>query len=244
MHPKTAAFADVADVYERGRPGYPPSLLDLLHLRPGVDVLDLAAGTGKLTRLLVSSGAAVTAVEPLPKLRARLPEDAIVVDGVAEAIPLPEESFDVATVGEAWHWFDHAKAAAELARVVRPGGTVALIWQEPDPEQVPDWGHAAWELIRGHRGDHPAFGAGEAGRTVFADHPDFTPLELHRLEHRHHTDHDGVLAEAASVSYIASLDGHDRATLLAQLAEIVPLGDIVQQYRTDVYLSRRRTPGS
>ena len=239
MHPKTAAFADVADAYERGRPGYPQEIVTLLELGPGIDVVDIGAGTGKLTRVLVASGANVTAVEPLPRLRARI-DGAVALDGVAEQLPLDDASVDVATVGEAWHWFDHAAATNELARVVRPGGAVALIWQRSDPQARPAWMRRTWEIVRAHRGDHPAFGDDEAGRPVLEAHPAFEPLRHVEFSHLHHTDHEGVVAEAASISYIAALNAHDRATLLAQLAAVVPRGSLVVPYLTDVYVTHRR----
>lgn len=241
MHPKTAAFADVADAYERGRPGYPQDIVTLLELGPGVDVVDIGAGTGKLTRVLVASGATVTAVEPLPRLRERI-SGATALDGTAERLPLPDASVDAATVGEAWHWFDHAAAADELARVVRPGGVVALIWQQPDPQARPAWMQRTWEIVRAHRDDHPAFGDDDAGRPILDAHPAFDGLRHVELSHLHHTDHEGVVAEAASISYIAAMDGHDRATLLAQLAAIVPRGELDVPYLTDVYLTRRVSP--
>ena len=140
-------------------------------------------------------------------------------------LPLADASVDVATVGEAWHWFDHAAAADELARVVRPGGGVALIWQQSDPQSRPAWMQRTWEIVRAHRGDHPAFGDDEAGRPVArrAIRPS-TACATAELSHLHHTDHDGVVAEAASISYIAAMDAHDRATLLGQLAAVVPRG--------------------
>ena len=242
MHPKTAAFADVADAYERGRPGYPQEIVTLLELGPGVDVVDIGAGTGKLTRVLVASGATVTAVEPLPRLRERI-RGATALDGTAEQLPLADASVDVATVGEAWHWFDHEAAAAELARVVRPGGRVALVWQKSDPQARPAWMQRTWEIVRAHRGDHPAFGDDEAGRPVLDAHPAFDGLRHVELSHLHHTDHEGVVAEAASISYIAAMDAHERATLLAQLAAVVPRGAFDVPYLTDVYVTQRTSHG-
>ena len=96
-------------------------LVDALAIGPGRDVLDLAAGTGKLTRLLVPTGAHVVAVEPVPAMRALL-TDVDALDGTAEAIPLPDASVDAVTVGQAFHWFDPPTALAEIDRVLRPGG--------------------------------------------------------------------------------------------------------------------------
>jgi hypothetical protein len=192
--------------------------------------------------VLVASGADVTAVEPLPQLRERI-RGATALDGTAEQLPLADASVDVATVGEAWHWFDHAAAADELARVVRPGGAVALIWQQSDPQARPAWMQRTWEIVRTHRGDHPAFGDSEAGRPVLDAHPAFDGLRHHELSHLHQTDHEGVVAEAASISYIAAMDAHERATLLAQLAAVVPRGAFAVPYLTDVYVTRRTSHG-
>jgi SAM-dependent methyltransferase len=242
MHPKTAAFADVADAYERGRPGYPQEIVTLLELGPGVDVVDVGAGTGKLTRVLVASGATVTAVEPLPRLRERI-SGATALEGTAERLPLDDASVDAATVGEAGHWFDHGAAADELARVVRPGGMGARVWQSSDPQARPAWMQRTWDIVRAHRGDHPAFGDDEAGRPALDTHPAFDGLRHVELSHMHHTDHEGVVAEAASISYIAAMDAHARATLLAQLAAVVPRGSLDIPYRTDVYLTTRTSHG-
>src|SRR4051794_27798903 len=103
LHPLAAQFADVAENYELGRPEYPQGVVELLGLSPGARVLDLAAGTGKLTRVLRAGGLDVVPVEPLPRLRARIPG---AVDGRAEAIPLDDASVDAVTIGDAWHWFD------------------------------------------------------------------------------------------------------------------------------------------
>ncbi|HEY8584866.1 MAG TPA: class I SAM-dependent methyltransferase [Capillimicrobium sp.] len=241
MHPQAAAFSGVADAYERGRPGYPSSLAGLLGLAAGVEVLDLGAGTGKLTRALAASGATVTAVEPLEQLRSRIgAEAATVLDGTAEAIPLADASVDVVAVGEAWHWFDHARAADELARVLRPAGTVGLVWQEADPEHLPAWTAEVEAVLAPLQAGHPAFGPDDAGRPVLDAHPAFDGLRRHRLEHVHETDHEGVIAVIASFSYVAALEGHERQSLLGRLASIVPPGPLRLPYLTDVWLTRRR----
>src|SRR5436190_4888626 len=116
LHRLAQAFADVAENFDRGRPDYPAEVVDLLGVRAGARVLDLGAGTGKLTRVLRAAGLDVVPVEPLPKMRARVEGG---LDGTAEAIPLPDASVDAATIGDAWHWFDRTRASDELARVVR-----------------------------------------------------------------------------------------------------------------------------
>lgn len=136
-------FARSADAYERARPEYPDGamawLAGRLGLRRGVTVLDLAAGTGKLTRRLLETGATVVAVEPVAEMRAGLSADATVLDGVAEAIPLGDATADAVTVGQAFHWFDGDRALREIHRVLRPRGNLALVWNRrelDDPVQA------------------------------------------------------------------------------------------------------------
>lgn len=128
---RAASFAGVADAYERARPGYPDDAVRWLAGNEPADVVDLGAGTGKLTRSLVTHGHRVTAVEPLEAMLARLRvavPGAVALVGTAEAIPLPDGSADVVTVAQAFHWFDRPVALREIARVLRPGGRIALVW--------------------------------------------------------------------------------------------------------------------
>jgi SAM-dependent methyltransferase len=136
-------FDGVAASYERGRPSYAPAAIAhlgvVLGIGPGARVLDLGAGTGKLTRQLVAAGATVTAVEPGPAMRAELVArvpGVPALDGTAEAIPLPDGAVDAITVAQAFHWFDPARALPEMARVLVPGGGLALLWNERD-ERTP-----------------------------------------------------------------------------------------------------------
>lgn len=152
IHPTAAAgFQAGAADYERARPTYPHEAVDLLAnelgLTPASQVCDLAAGTGKFTRLLVGRGFDVVAVEPVPAMRAQLAEvlpDVGVVDGTAESIPLPDGSVDAVTVAQAFHWFDADAALAEIRRVLRPGGGLAIVFNRRD-ESVP-W-VAEWSRV-------------------------------------------------------------------------------------------------
>lgn len=129
------AFAEVAGAYERGRPGYPEEAVRWLAGSEPRDVVDLGAGTGKLTRALVELGHRVTAIEPLPEMLELLPAAAPgagAILGSAEIIPLPDAFADVVTCAQAFHWFDHAVALPEIARVLRPGGRLALVWNTRD----------------------------------------------------------------------------------------------------------------
>src|SRR3954471_9486220 len=163
LHPLAEQFAALAQVYERGRPGYSPAVVGALGaelgLAPGARILDLAAGTGKLTRALLAGGFDVVAVEPLESLRAILTGlvgAERVHDGVAEAIPLPDASVAAITVADAFHWFDQAPALEEMRRVLVPGGGLALLTTIADFGGVP-WGHELGTLITETRTEHPYF---------------------------------------------------------------------------------------
>lgn len=142
---RARSFETVARDYEQHRPDYPPEAIAWaaaqLGLEPGARVVDVGAGTGKLTRGLVAAGFDAVAVEPggamLEQLRLAVPE-ADAHEAPAEAIPLPAESVDAAFAGQAYHWFDRERAVPELHRIVRPGGGLALLWNwwdERDPLQ-------------------------------------------------------------------------------------------------------------
>jgi len=132
------SFALVAGAYERGRPGYPEEAVRWLTGEAPCDVVDLGAGTGKLTRSLVALGHRVTAIEPLPEMLELLPAaapGAFAVLGSAEIIPLPDASADVVTAAQAFHWFDLPEALPEIARVLRPDGRLALAWNKRDDRE-------------------------------------------------------------------------------------------------------------
>jgi ubiquinone/menaquinone biosynthesis C-methylase UbiE len=145
-HPESPAtanparsFGSVAQAYDRGRPAYPADAVSWLAGGEAKVVLELGAGTGKLTRLLVDQGHAVFATEPdeamLAVLHERVPEVSAKV-ATAEEIPANDRSVDVVVVAQAFHWFDHEVALAEIARVLKPGGHVALVWNSRD-ERIP-----------------------------------------------------------------------------------------------------------
>ncbi len=133
--PRSLSFGEEAAAYERGRPSYPPEAIDWL-LPPGAHtVLDLGAGTGKLTVRLAERGLDVIAVDPIQEmlevLSTSLPDTPALL-GTAEEIPLPDDSVDSVLVAQAWHWFDAERAVREIARVLRPGGRLGLVWNTRD----------------------------------------------------------------------------------------------------------------
>jgi SAM-dependent methyltransferase len=208
-------------------------VVDLLGLPAGARVLDLAAGTGKLTRVLRGAGLEVVAVEPLPAMRALVPG---AVDGTAEAIPLPDASVDGATIGDAWHWFDHTRAGDELARVLRPGGVLAILWQYPGGEGLPEWSDALGEILLPLRGAHPGFGE----IAPPGEHPAFEPHTEHEVPFVYQASRERYLAFVSSMSYIASLPAGERAAVLERVGALMPDGAFGVPYRTRVWLSRRR----
>ncbi len=230
LHPLAQRFAEVAEVYERGRPEYAPAVAGAiaaeLRLAAGAPVLDLAAGTGKLTRALHAFGLDVIAVEPQAELREMLASqlpDVHVAEGVAEAIPLPDESVAAVTVAEAFHWFDHAAALAEMRRVLRPRGGLAVL------KMLPDWGGTSWAhdvgtLIAEARPEHPQFDGPSWQDSVRAAGEWSEPREL-RITFTRPTLPEECVAYIASISWIAALPPEQRLQTLTRVAEIVEAGE-------------------
>jgi SAM-dependent methyltransferase len=181
--------------YDAARPTYPPAAVDRLVAALGVGptsvVVDVAAGTGKLTHLLPGR---VVAVEPIGDMRRHLRVPCAA--GMAEALPLRSGSADAVTVAQAFHWFDEAAAAAEIHRLLRPGGGLARLWNQRD-DRV-DWVAELDGIIHAH--DDGAYGPPPADRSL----PGFGPVERFVCSFAQPQTVDGVVARALSTSYIAS----------------------------------------
>jgi SAM-dependent methyltransferase len=236
-------FALAPEAYERGRPMYPFAavrrLVREVRIKPESAVLDLAAGTGKLTRLLAQLGAAVVAVEPVDAMRARLIETipgARALAGTAESIPLEDESMDAVTVGQAFHWFDGDAALAEIARVLRPGGLLALLWNRRVLEDPLN--EAIEELVGPYRGEVPSHRTG-AWREAFGRTTAFGPLEEKAFANVLEQDADGLEARVGSISFIASLEPAERARVLERARALAGAGVVRVPYRTEVQVCRR-----
>jgi SAM-dependent methyltransferase len=221
VHPSAKAFGDAAEIYDRVRPGYPPEAIDwltrVLDLGPGRIVLDLAAGTGKLTVPLLATGAPVVAVEPSEGMLAvlrRVAPEAESLPGTAERIPLGDASVDAVVVGQAFHWFNHDVALPEIHRVLRPGGRLALVWNRRDLDHP---AHAAlekaiapWGSATPRHRDRPWVPALE--RTTL-----FEPLAEEEVPNDQELPPGGLVERAASISYIAALPEATRREALAEL---------------------------
>jgi SAM-dependent methyltransferase len=239
-----AGFGRAADAYERSRPSYPADAVALLAaelgIGPGTKVLDLAAGTGKFTRLLTELGAALVAVEPSAAMRtefaAVLPA-VTVHDGTAEAIPLGDATVDVVVVAQAFHWFDAQRALGEIARVLRPGGGLGLIWNERD-ESVPwvaELSHVMqWDV-------RMPYAVGTDFRAVLDASGRFTPAQRTKFTFAQELDRDGLCERVSTTSFIAAMEPKEREAVLDAVRALV--ADFPERfslpYATEVFWCHR-----
>jgi SAM-dependent methyltransferase len=215
------SFGNVAATYHRVRPPYSQPLLDhaqeLLALDADAHVLDLAAGTGRLTRELAQRFGYVVAVEPNDAMRALI-VDGDVRAGAAEAIPLEDASVDAVFVGEAFHWFDAPRAIAEIARVLRPRGGLALIWthwwetQPPLPDGALDLLRGPWERFASQR--NPPWDG------FFASSP-FEPLRYELFEEAIAIGPADLLELYSTTSSLAALEPEERTALFAKVRPLL-----------------------
>jgi SAM-dependent methyltransferase len=245
MSDHAASFGLAAAAYERGRPPYPAAALDWLLPARAQRIVDLGAGTGKLTRQLLDRGRQVTAVEPSPGMRAELHRvlpGVPALAGTAEALPLPDHSADAVLCAQAWHWVDPARAVPEVARVLAPGGRLGLIWNLRDERE--EWVRRLGEII-----DSP-----EMHRQSDLGAP-FGPTETRDFPWTHDIDLDRLLDLVASRSYVILLAGDERAALLDRVRDLVtthpalagrdsiPLPYVTQCARADLPQNGGARPG-
>ena len=231
-----SGFGAQAEAYERARPSYPPDavdwLADRLGIAPGRRVVDLAAGTGKLTVLLAPLGAQLVAIEPVEgmrrQLRHRLPAVAVLA-AAAEALPLADATVDAVCVAQAFHWFDAERAMAELARVLRPGGRLGLVWNARD--RGVDWVDQVWSVmdrVEKHAPwrDHGDGTGGPDGTLSWREDElvagdGWSPFVRARFSHLHRVTHEQVVDRMRSVSHIAVLPPDRQAEVLGEIRTIL-----------------------
>jgi SAM-dependent methyltransferase len=253
------AFGAVADDYDRLRPGPSPEALDWLIPEAARDALEIGAGTGILTRLLAERLESVTAVEPDDRMRAvlstRLSEDGAaagvrVVAGQAEALPSPDASVDVVLAASAWHWVDEARAVPEVARVLRPGGRLSLVWSGPD--RSVDWMRNLWaggveltsdeaaEADRRRRGRH-------AVNVDAGDRSPFFPHEAMLVRWHRPMSKEDLVALATTYSSVITMNEEGRRAhlnamtrYLVSIPELADLDEVQVPMRAYCWRARRR----
>jgi SAM-dependent methyltransferase len=212
---RSLSFGAQAAAYERGRPSYPPEAIDWLLPSRARDVLDLGAGTGKLTTRLVERGLAVVAVDPIAEmlevLSNSLPDTPALL-GTAEEIPLPDNSVDTVLVAQAWHWFDPERAIPEVARVLRPGGRLGLVWNTRDERLgwVKDLGR-----IIGREDARDAFDDAVTLPEPFAD------IDQHQIEWTNYLTPQALIDLVASRSYCITAPAAARTKTLERVRELL-----------------------
>jgi len=238
-----AGFATGSDVYERARPGYPGDAVGHLEATMGVivgsRVLDLAAGTGKLTRQLQADGATCLAVEPSASMRGvfrRVVPGVPLVGGTAEMIPVATGTMAAVVVAQAFHWFDPVRALPEIVRVLRPGGWLALIWNERD-ESDP----MTAELVRISRWDLcQPYPMGTDFGTIIDGSRLFGPVERTKFTFVQYLDLNAFVEQVASRSYVRVLPEQQQRALLDEVEAFgATLGEpIAVPYVTDLFCAQ------
>ena len=235
------SFDRAAAEYERARPEYPAGVLDLLPLPPDATVLDLGAGTGKLTRLLATRYRHVIAVEPLDRMREILEQVvpcAKSLAGTAESIPVPDASVDGVFAAQAFHWFANDDAVTQIGRVLRPGGVLCVVWNEPaEPSPLP--GPYRSYLRRLHAPSLEAVRSGPSFTELIERGP-FEKVRSGSVAHRQLQDRACVLAFAQSVSWIAHREADERERIMRDLEALLPAGPFAFEMCAHVNWAGRR----
>lgn len=230
-----AGYSAESESYERGRPGYPThlveELLDTLAVDEDTPVLDVGAGTGKLTRQVVQRVAWIAAVEPVAEMRDQLRRhvpQAAAISGVAEALPFAPDSVGAVLCAQTFHWLDGAKALAEFARVLRPEGGLGLIWNTKD-ENV-EWVAEVEALIdEAHDSATPRYKTGQ-WRRAFEDASGWRPLQRLAGTHLQPCTRDDVVSRVLSSSAVGALDPKGRERVATAARRILEGHDLPRSF--------------
>ena len=218
-------FAQGASAYARGRPGYPPEIVDWLRravgLGEGTTAIDLGAGTGKFTARMAETGAAVVAIEPVAAMRdefARATPGIAVLAGSAESMPVADASVDAVLCAQTFHWFANPQALTEIRRVLKPGGRLGLVWNVRD-ESV-GWVAELTGIMAPYQRDTPRQHDG-AWRQLFPAEG-FSPLDEQWFAHHATGSPDAVILDRIlSVSFIAALPAAEQAVVAERLRDLI-----------------------
>jgi SAM-dependent methyltransferase len=246
-----AGFSDAAD-YEAARPSYPPEavawFVEHLRIGPGTRVVDLAAGTGKLTRLLAPAGADLIAAEPVAGMRGRFRAavaEVPLLACTAEQLAFRDGSLDAVTVAQAFHWFDHDRAIADLARVLRPGGRVGLVWNARD--RSVEWVDGVWSIMDRVEKRAPWRDHDEWRDSAYRDLPGFGDLYTAQFWHTQSVTPEAMVQRVASVSHVAVLPPAERAAVLDEVRDLLAThpdtagrADLSVPYRVDCFWFERQ----
>jgi SAM-dependent methyltransferase len=250
LHEAVAGFDSGAEAYERGRPEYPHDaiafLTEQLRLAPGAVVLDIGAGTGKLSRLLIKSDARVIGLEPTDGMRRKFAQvlpDTEVVGGVAESIPIRRGSLDAACAGQAFHWFANARALNEIHRVLKLRGRFAIIWNVR--ELTAEWIRDLWRIVEKHEGDVPRHRHG-TWKPALEAFPQLRKIAERSFPFSQTGDVSMMLDRIGSISFIARLSDGARGKVYGEIRELLATHretreypQMELQYRTDAYIYER-----
>jgi SAM-dependent methyltransferase len=251
-HAAMRGFEAGVEHYQRGRPNYPDDavtyLVQELGIGEGRDVLELGAGTGKFTELIVHTDARITAVEPVAAMRSALERNCptmTILDGTAEAIPVLDASTDAVIAAQSFHWFDGDRALPEIHRVLRPGCLLGMIWNVRD--EASDWSERLTAIFDQLAGEgSPRYRSGR-WREAFRRSDLFGPLHHRLAYHVHHVTPEAFMDRVLSVSYVAAASEEERKRVRAEVDELLATDpelrnrdEIVMPYRTDVFWTQRR----
>ncbi|MCC7460200.1 MAG: methyltransferase domain-containing protein [Proteobacteria bacterium] len=243
-------FQTDTGAYERGRPDYPQKVIDFLSVTlpilPSSLVLEIAAGTGKFTRLLLECGVKIIAMDPLQNMRERFVQkfpSIQVIDGVAESIPLPDQSVDHVFIAQAFHWFDAPKAMREIYRVLKPKGNLALVWNVQDRSY--DWVDKLGQIVDVHEKGIPQYRTSQ-WKSHFTGINLFSPIQQVSFQHTYPSSPEMIIDRVASISFIAALPEAERKSVLKEVCDLIESHPDVRSkstidfpYITDVYFCHK-----